>query len=139
MTGSNFNSNNIADQGRWSASSGKKSSLQMLFQETDECYQSCSPCTPHNLFCQFYKEKYIESIRIKLDITDDTYYPDRIKIKCGSRMVLVTVCEWTMKSTLDTWIVIPVNHNTFTLCISVTGVKNGGQDTRISEIQIIGK
>eukprot|EP00835_Amoeboradix_gromovi_P004422 NODE_343_length_10566_cov_0.542371.p7 type:complete len:138 gc:universal NODE_343_length_10566_cov_0.542371:10439-10026(-) len=130
---------NIATQGKWSATSGKQKSLDMMFVDTDEYYQSCSPVTPHNIFCQFYHEHYVECVKIRLYMEDDTYFPECIKILGGSRRSLVTIGEWSMTPTLmDAWITIPVRENTFTLCISVVAVNGGGQDVRLSEVQVIG-
>ncbi len=128
---------NIAKNGVWSARSGKYKSLNMLFNSSEDYYQSCSPSIPHDLYCQFYVEQFINKIRIRLNLLDETYYPERIIIYGGSRRSLSVLAEWTLTTLFDSWIEIPINQRVFTIGISIIQVKNGGQDIRLSEIQVI--
>ena len=88
----------IAPIGKWTATSGKKPHLEMLFEENEDYYQSCSPCNPHNLFCQFPTEKFVKFVKIKVDVNLDTYYPESIKILGGSRFCFTVLSEWNLST-----------------------------------------
>eukprot|EP00834_Sanchytrium_tribonematis_P000144 NODE_3_length_80033_cov_0.932970.p61 type:complete len:141 gc:universal NODE_3_length_80033_cov_0.932970:73596-74018(+) len=130
---------NISSLGRWSTSSGKKKTLNMLLNANDEYYQSCSPSAPHTIYVDFEAEKYVDSVKIKLDLADETYLPDEIEILGGSHLSMVTITTKKLPSPVfEAWVIFDINYDLCALAIRINSVKSGGQDVRLSQIQILG-
>ena len=110
----------------------------MFDNKTDTFWQS-DAVPPHWICAQFSKQTTLSKLSLYLSIQlDDTYTPTEVVVHVGTDPMNLTEFKREQLVHFQGWVDIELNVSTIFLKISLTKNHQGGRDSRIRQIKLLG-